>query len=673
MASCRITGDPQTPEATRSPHRACYNTNCRRIAGGLMGFLSALKRTVIGRPIASKHAHLERLAIPVGLAVFASDALSSVAYATEEVMHVLVRGGTMAAYYKTLPISLVLILLMVTVAISYSQTIYAYPNGGGTYSVSSDNLGRNWGKVAGASLLLDYTLTVSVSVSSGTAAIVSMFPQTQPFMVPIALGAIALICLGNLRGVKESGILFSLPTYGFVVTMIVLIIFALTKAVTTPATPPNLPDDHLLQIPAWLLILKGFAASCTALTGIEAVSNGVPAFKAPSPRNAVRTLWLMIVLLGVMFLGVSFAAVQFGITPMDSSQEGYRTVLAQIAAKSFGDGSVMYYAILIATAAILFLAANTAFADFPRLASLMARDGFLPRQLMSQGDRLVFQNGIIILAVVAGGLVVAYNADTHSLVPLYAVGVFIGFTLSQAGMFIRFRRQKALLAHRLHVEDARGMSPDYPAAKAERGRLNRKMAINLFGGVVTFIVCWILLITKWEQGSWLVVIVVLGLMMLFYGIRRHYDYLAQSLSVGNQASDLKAIKSLTLLLVPRVHKGILHAIQYAQSSAPDCRALHVTLDAEKAKSVRNDWITFGADMPLVILESPYRSLIEPVIEYIDELRAKEPDMFITVIVPQAVPKHWWQGLLHGNAATAMKWALGSRKNVVITSIRYFLP
>lgn len=608
-----------------------------------MGLLNAVKRILVGKPIHTKHAHNERLPKVYALPVFASDALSSTAYATEEILLVLMLAGPLA-----LPIvfnvSLWLSALMVIIGFSYYQTIHAYPKGGGTYLVSTENLGSGVGRIAGASLLIDYVLTVAVSISSGVAAIVSLNPAAKQFAIPIGLTAVLLLMIANLRGAKESGVLFAIPTYTYVAIVTALVVKGVVDSLghPMPAAAMSAPPDGWHAINAFLL-LRAFAASCTALTGTEAIADGVQAFRPPEARNAAHTLIAMIVLLMVMFVGLSYLAMHEATVPMSSADAGYKTVLAQLGLAHFGNG-LLFSLLQIATATILFLAANTAFADFPRLSSFIARDGFLPRQLASVGDRLVFQNGIILLSVSAMALIVIYKADTHSLIPLYAMGVFISFTLSQAGMAVKFTREQA---------------PFW------------KTAVSGFGALVTLVVLFILLITKFEEGAWLIVIALAVMLLIFSRIKRHYIYLAKELSVDTQ-DKLPNIDTTVLLLVPRLHKGILQAIAYARAMARDVRAIHVTIDSKNLVQVKDDWNRFGADMPLVVLESPYRSLIQPIIDYVDQALAENPNMMVTVIVPQAVPKYWWQGILHNNAAVSLKLALAGRKNVVITNVRYFL-
>jgi amino acid transporter len=634
-----------------------------------MGALASVKKLLIGKPIHRKHAHHERLIIPFGLAIFASDALSSVAYATEEILRVLVFAGAAAMTLAT-PISLWLGLLLVIIAFSYYQTIQAYPKGGGTYLVSSENLGTVAGRIAGGSLLVDYVLTVAVSISSGVAAVVSLNGHAYQWRLFIACGAVVLLCLANLRGSRESGLLFSIPTYTFVVLIISLVATCVFRGIGQPRVMPVIeapPEGwHALTV---LVILRAFAASCAALTGTEAIADGVQAFRAPEPKNATKTLFIMVTLMLVMFIGISWAAVQYGTAPMPPEAAGYKTIIAQLAAHHFGTG-VFFTALQLATALILFLAANTAFADFPRLCSFVARDGFLPRQLTSIGDKLVFQNGIVLLSAAAIGLLIVFDVKTHALIPLYAMGVFVSFTLSQAGMFVRFRRKHRDIATRSMKIPPKPVGPAGARVRALRS-LNFKSAISGFGAVATFIVTCILLYTKFLEGAWLIVVALSIMLFVFWVIRKHYDYLERKLHV-TKLDSLPKVKTVVLLLVPGMHKGILEAISYSKALAKDCRALHVTLDPKSVGRIKEDWQSFGADIPLVILDSPYRSLVEPICEYVDETLADSPNLMVTVIVPQAVSRRLWTRLLHRNVAISLKIALASRKNVVVTDVRYFV-
>ncbi|MBL8067410.1 MAG: APC family permease [Armatimonadetes bacterium] len=633
-----------------------------------------LKHILFGKPIHREHAHHERLSVPFGLAVFASDALSSVAYATEEVLLVLILAGSILAYNILPWIAVALAVLLVIIAFSYYQTINSYPESGGTYIVSSDNLGPGAGQVAAAAILIDYVLTVAVSVSSGVQAVVSLAPHIQPYATGIAVAAVGVLCIMNLRGAKESGVIFAIPTYGFVFLILCLVAVSIKDVIAgVPPTPPKLPpwDGNPHHEFGLFLIARAFAASCTALTGTEALADGVKAFKAPEQRNASRALMLMVGLLVLMFLGISVAAWHNGIVPAESSSTDYRTVVAQIAFMKFGN-SPMTFAIMGMTAGILFLAANTAFADFPRLCSFVARDGYLPRQLMSVGDRMVYQNGILVLTAAAMFLIVIFKADTHSLIPLYALGVFIAFTLSQAGMFQFFRKRRWLIRTRGKL--AAG-DPDGSHAPKDRNRAIRKTyiqgSISGFGTLVTFFVGCILFYTKLEEKIWIVVIAMAILVTIFQLINRYYKRLASQLTVDD-TDKIEDVTSTTLLLVPRLHKGVIQAIEYARASSPDCRALHVSINEKSAAKIKQDWVDFNIEMPLIILDSPYRSISEPIIDYVDQLLAMDSKRMVTVIVPEAVASHWWQGLLHNNAAIPLKLLLGRRRNVVITNIRYYL-
>jgi amino acid transporter len=610
-----------------------------------MSVLTLAKRIFFGKPIATKHAHHQRLSKIFALPVFASDALSSVAYATEATMGVLLLAGS-HFLGLTFPISIAIAILIVVVASSYYQTLHAYPHGGGSYTVASSNLGSFAGRIAGASLLIDYVLTVSVSVTAGVLALVSIYPGIQHYLLLVNVLCVAFIAVINLRGTKESGVVFAIPTYGFVGLMLLLIIAGLIQLPhlhTTPMANPNVPPPPMEAFGIFLL-LKAFANGCTAMTGIEAISNGIQAFKAPESRNASITLSWMAAILAVMFLGSSWLAVQLHIVPyLDSHSAGYKTVLALVGERVFGFHSPLLYALQIFTALILILAANTAFADFPRLSSMIARDGFLPRQLASVGDRLVFQNGIVVLTILSTILIIVFKGKTDALIPLYAIGVFTAFTLSQFGMVV----------HQVKLKKY------------------GTMIVSLIGGLTTGVVAVIIMITKISEGGWIVLVALVFFLALFSAIHRHYQYLAKELTLTPE-DHITPMKTTVLLLVPRVHRGVLQAISYAKSMTNDVRALHVTMDPQSAKTVKEDWNKFGQDLPLVILESPYRSLLDPITEYIDQAIAEDPTAMITVIVPQAVPKYWWQGLLHNNAAMPLKMALASRKNVIITNVRYFL-
>lgn len=615
------------------------------------GFFSRLRRTLMGAPIASSKAHHEKLSPGVGLAVFASDSLSSVAYATEAILAVLVLLG---AQYLGLQIqiSLAIIALIAIIAFSYRQTIRAYPQGGGSYVVASDNLGPKVGVVAGAALLIDYVLTVAVSVAAGVAAITSALPQLHPYLIQLCVLFIALLAWANLRGMKESGAIFAFPTYGFVVVMYIMIAVGLYKVWgTPPATPEVLIEPGKMgseaNFPIWFVLARAFAAGCTALTGIEAVSDGTQSFRKPEVKNASNTLVRMAVILSTMFIGMGYIIwhmPQLGLYSAKNPE--FRTVSSQVATFVFGNGSPMFFAVQVFTALILLLAANTAFADFPRVCSFLARDNFLPRYMARLGDRLVFHNGIILLAVSAVGLVVIFHGELDTLLPLYAVGVFTAFTLSQSGM----------VAHWL---------------KSKESGWRTSVAINGTGAFLCFIVLLIILITKFKEGAWIIAIILPILYFVLMAIHRRYDSISKQLEQAFTEPEPFS-GHVVLLLVPRVNRGILDALQYAQNLKGDVQAVHVTINEKTLPDLQRQWQKYGDEVPLVVLQSPYRSFIEPVLGYVDELREQDPNTLITVIVSEAVSTKWYQRLLSENVALQLRQALAKRANVVVANPRYFL-
>ena len=608
-----------------------------------MPFFSTIKRLLIGAPIATSQAHHQKIGIFLGLALLASDNISVVAYATEEILHMLALAGPMGIPYA-IWIAIAIVCLIVIILFSYSRTVTHYPEGGGDYRVASDNLNSIAGRIAGASLLLDYTLTVAVSVSAGVLAIVSAFPSLQPFLVQMNVSAILLISLVNLRGTKESGVVFAIPTYAFVGLMFLVIAFGITKLGSVEHNVQISISEHVGGSIGWFLILRAFAAGCAALTGIEAIANGTLIFKKPEVKNAIRALVILGFIVSTLFAGITWLATHYPITIMSAGQPGYKTILAQIAQTAFSDVPFLFYAVQIATMAVLILAANTAFADFPRLTSFIAKDGYLPRQLANLGDRLVFQNGIILLAVVACLLVIFSGGDTHRLIPLYALGVFTAFTLGQAGMVVKQWKLKA------------------------RGGA----ILSAVGMTATAIVWGVILITKFTAGAWMVVIAMGALLTLFWGVRKHYNSLARQLTIVPGEYAPKIESTVLLLLPPRIHKGILQAIGYARTLSKDLRAVTTVADASMSEELKREWQRIAPDIGLVILESPFRSIVEPVVEYIDEAIGEDEDRILTVIVPEAIAARWWQRILHNNSALPLKMALASRKNVVITNVRYFL-
>ena len=602
-----------------------------------------LKRFLLGKPIPSHLAHHERLSRVTGLAVLSSDALSSVAYATDFIVVTLIVAGTAALGYA-IPISMVITALLAVVAFSYRQTIHAYPTGGGAYRVAKENISSMAGLVAAASLLVDYTLTVSVSISAGVLAITSAFPQLHAYRVELCLFFLTLLTLGNLRGLKESGQIFAIPTYFFVVCILGMVGYGIIGALFG-----WLPEAHYEPHPPGLegiglfLLLRAYSAGCTALTGVEAVSNGVQALKAPEGRNAQAVLtWLGIVSIA-MFLGITYLAFDFGIVP-----GGSETVVSKIARRVFGT-SPPYYAIQASTMLILVLAANTSYADFPRLSSILSRDRFMPRQFGSQGDRLVFSNGILILSGFAIALLVIFGGETHALLPLYAIGVFISFTLSQGGMVRRWLRLR------------------------EQG-WRWRMFVNGIGAMVTGVVLLTLTVTKFKEGAWIVVVVVPLLVTVFAIMHRHYEEVADELSLEGLGAPPE-FQHTVLVLIGDVHRGVVRAVQYARTlAAPTAavRAVYVEADPARTLKLEERWARWGLGVPLVVLTSPYRSILRPVLEYIDQIQSRGDDQMVTIVLPEFLPRKWWQHALHNQTALLIKGALLFRKNIVVADVPYLL-
>jgi len=665
----------------------------------------ALKRFFIGNPIASYLAHHERLTKRTALAVFSSDALSSVAYATEEILLVLAAAVPVvgvAALWYSLPIGLAIVALLVIVSISYRQTIHAYPSGGGAYIVSRENLGELPGLTAGAALLIDYVLTVAVSVAAGVAAITSAYEPLLPYRVWLCLAAVLLIALANLRGVKEAGNIFAVPTYLFVFSFLVMIVVGLVRyywlggAEMAHQHQPRIAIGSEVQGITLFLLLRAFASGCTALTGVEAISNGIPAFKPPESRNAATTLAWMAAILITLFSGITVLAYLYRIGPVHEE-----TVVSQLARSIFGDThfAFFYYVVQAATAAILILAANTSFADFPRLASILAKDRYLPRQFASRGDRLVFSNGIIVLALLAMLLLIIFGGDTHALIPLYAVGVFLSFTLSQSGMVRHWLKERdlsraAIQAHMAHHEALAEIthSPERrerlgvePAAADSRSAAwagmtevsgwRKSIVINATGAVVTAVVLAVFVITKFTHGAWVVIALMPLLVLLFKGVRSHYDYVARQLSLEkvDPAEVLAPINHTVIVPVSGVHCGVITALRYARSIAPGhVTAVYVNLDDEATAKVREKWDKWGGGVPLVVLDSPYRSIIGPLMRYIHRQEVKRDDDLLTIVLPEFVPARWWHHLLHNQTSLMIKGALLFTKNKIVTSVPHHL-
>ena len=603
--------------------------------------MSILKRLIVGAPMPLAQARHERLSKTVALAVFSSDAMSSVAYATEEILLILVLAGTAAAHL-TVPIALAIAGLLVVVSVSYQQTIHAYPSGGGSYIVARANLGPTAGLVAAAALLIDYVLTVSVSVAAGVAALTSAVPWLLTHRVLLGVVFTGAIAYANLRGVRESGRVFAVPTYLFIVTFSVLVGTGLFRWLTgtLPAAAAASETVAATQTLTWFLVLRAFASGCTALTGVEAISNGVPAFKHPEARNAAITMGFMAAVLGTLFIGVSVLASALGVTPVADE-----TVVSQVARRLFG-GGWPYYLVQGSTTLILVLAANTSFADFPRLNSLLARDRYAPRQFRTLGDRLVFSNGILILAGLAAALIVVFGGDTHALIPLYAVGVFISFTLSQAGM----------VRHWLTDSGA-----------GWRWRLG----VNGVGALVTGAVTVVIAVTKFTHGAWIVVLLIPLLVLGFRSIYRHYDTVAHELSLEHLVEE-PPVNNTVLVLVGDLHMGVVKALRYAQSLSPSPKAVYVELDPSVTARLEERWSKGGCGVPLVVLASPYRSMLRPLLDYIGRIRERDANSVVTIVIPEFVPRRWWQHLLHNQTALLVKGALLFRRGVVVVDVPFHL-
>ncbi|MEX2147251.1 MAG: APC family permease [Candidatus Rokuibacteriota bacterium] len=603
-----------------------------------------LKRLLVGQPLPTAQARHERLSKTTGLAIFASDNLSSVAYASEEILRVLILAGS-GALALSFPIGVAIAVVICIVIYSYRQTILAYPQGASDYIVAKDNMGTLAGLTAGSALLIDYTLTVAVSVSAGVAALTSAIPFLFDYRVYICVGAIAVITVGNLRGLRESGKIFALPSYLFIGGFFALISVGFVRYVLygVPAAEAAVQATASVEAVAPLtafLVLRAFASGAVALTGIEAVADGVTAFKPPEVRNARTVLAVLGVIMVILFLGTTALAGLYDIVPQDKE-----TVVSQLAWQIFGGGAP-YYFLQVVSMLILIFAANTAFADFPRLAYFMARDGYLPRQFANRGDRLVFSNGVVILAVVAAVLVALFDGSTHALIPLYAVGVFTSFTLSQASMVLRWVRRRPV-------------------------RWPLKVIINGTGALTTATVLVVVAATKFSDGAWIVIFLIGGFMLTLLAIRSHYDDVAQQLSLDDAEPPPEMTHSV-LVLVGDLHKGVVEALQYARTLSPGAKAVYVEMDPERTRRLEEKWGAHGLGVPLVVLTSPYRSLLGPLVAYIDHLTAQPGRHVVTMVVPEFIPARWWQHLLHNQTALLIKGSMLFRRNVIVTDVPYHL-
>jgi amino acid transporter len=622
----------------------------------------SLSSWLIGRPLSTADAPHQTIGKIIGLAVFASDALSSSAYAIDEILIVLIMAG--AGYLSlSMPIAIAIILLLGILTISYEQTIHTYPGGGGAYIVARDNLGEAPAQTAGAALLTDYILTVAVSISSGVAQLTSAFPALYPWRVMIAVGLILFMMIINLRGVKESGTTFAIPTY-FFLGMVLLTIGAgfyqyLTGSLGQVTGVEVAHAGEALQALTVFLVLRAFAGGCTALTGVEAISNGITAFKKPASRNAGLTLIWMSVILGINMFGLTYLANKVGVMP--SHME---TGFSQIGRVIYGPGSLLYLVLLGSTTLILIMAANTAFADFPRLAALVAGDGFLPRQLAFRGSRLVFSNGIVALAGVASLLVVIFQAKTNALIPLYAIGVYLSFTLSQGGMARRWYRCGHLKEGEEIVQAGSTLHYD-PKWKT-------KLIINGVGSLVTAVVATVFAVTKFKEGAYVVLILIPILIGIFYMIHRHYRSLAKKLSLENiGVVPPQTTRHRVIMPVSGVHQGTLIALRYARMLSNDVTAVHVEIEPAEAEKVRRKWEKWGEGVRLVVLNSPYRLLIEPLLGYITDLaQARQPGETMTIVVPEFVPDNRATAALHMNTADLLRGQLKHQPGIVIVDVPY---
>ncbi len=609
------------------------------------------KRTVVGAPLSSSRLLDERLSKIKALPIFSSDMLSSSAYATEEILLILLLAGT-SAFVWSIPISLAIGALVLVVAISYSQVIRGYPQGGGSYAVAKSNLGIGPGLIAGGSLVVDYILTVAVSTAAGVAAIISAVPDLEHLRVELAVVSVVMITLANLRGIRESGSLFAIPAYFFILSMTALIVTGFVRLAMRDDLQASVPHETIApgsQAVTFFLILRAFSSGSSALTGIEAISNGVPSFKPSETRNANITLAFMAAILSFFFIGLTILAHEVGAIP---SHE--KTVVAQIADGVFAN-QVLFYVIQIATTMILLLAANTSFAGLPALGSVMARDRFLPRTFAFRGDRLAYSNGIIFLGLASIGLLVLFGASTHRLIPLYAVGVFTGFTLSQFGMVLHWRHDPS------------------PSARFSS-------VINIIGGTATGIVTVIIAATKFVDGAWITIIAIAILAFVFYLMHRHYERVRHQLEVTGPLSETPSLitpadqgrERAVIIPIDELNQAVLHTLEFARTVSDNVTAVHITDSVEDGEALRNQWEDTVPETPIVIIESPYRSFLTPMLAYIDGIDKADPGAYITVVLPEFIPAHFWEGFLHNQSAGKLKRALTHRPNTVLINVPYHL-
>ncbi len=618
-----------------------------------MPFYDLIKNILIGKPLPSRLAESEKLGITLGLAVFAVDALSSTAYATDEIF-IALSGGTYATYTGLLsfPIAIAIAVLIAIVVISYMQIIKVHQDEGGAYIVAKENLGLSMSLVAGAALLIDYLLTVVVSVSAGVAALTSTGLINHKYTVPFCIIFIIIITLVNLRGLRESGTVFAFPAYLFIGSMFLLFACGFGEFISTACINDLIsaknkafftnPEFSFANLGFIAIMLKAFAHGCAGLTGIEAVANGVNAFKEPASKRAMTVMMIMGVLLAIIFLGITMLASIYDLKPI-----AHETIMSQLASTVFGEGTGLYYLIQLVTMVLLVLAANTAFAGFPRMANLLANDGFLPRQLMNIGDRLVFNNGIIFLGILSILLTWLYKGNTHLLIPLYAVGVFICFSIAQFGMVVHHVKSKSKTAV-------------------------RDIIINGAGGLTTTLVTLIIAIQKFTEGAWIVLFLIPALVFIFLKVNEHYKSIAKQLRLTDDFHVTIPTKHKVLVLVSSLGKGTLSALAYAKTMSGDVEAIHVELKPEATERLRQNWDKYEDKIPLKVLPSPYRSITSPILKYIDELNAISEPHWITVVVPEFVTKKLWHNFLHNQTAILLKALLRFRKNTIVSTCRFHL-
>ena len=606
--------------------------------------LGRLRRTLLGRPLASRQQIHERLSKVKALAVLSSDALSSVAYATEQILLVLGAAGA-AAYSYSLPIMGAILVLLVAVGLSYRQTIKAYPKGGGSYIVASDNLGPLAGVIAGSALMTDYVLTVAVSVASGVDSIVSAASAMQGYRVELCVAFVVMLVLGNLRGIRESGSIFAAPTYLFIVGIFLMLGTIAVKAATGHVTSTTPHLEHATQQLSIFLILRAFASGCTALTGVEAISDGVPAFKPPEWKNARTTLTVMVTLLATMFAGITIAAKATGARSYESSDPNYQTVISQLAHTAFGS-TFLYFYVVFATTAILVLAANTSFSDFPRLFFFMARDDYAPHLFKRLGDRLAFSNGIIVLGALAITLLVIFRGQTDRLIPLYTIGVFVAFTMSQAGMVARWLRLR---------------EPGW----------HHGLPMNAVGMVLTAIVFVVTAGDKFTEGAWIVLVLIPILVATFFSIHRHYADVAEDLATETPTSP-DELKPVVIVPIADLNGPALQSLALARTLSDQVIAVHISDDPTEIATLKAKWDAWGDHVPLEVIESPYRSLVRPLLAYIDAVDRQRRDDTIVVVLPEMVATRWWHQVLHNQTALRLKAALLFRPGTVVVNVPYHL-